>query len=190
MRYKGYILPYNPSYFSVKRSRNLLTYKLHKRVAYVQQSGMNPTVVSGRGVFFGKKAFAEFEKLKAVFNEESSGSLVLPNGERINAIFASLGLIGEAGKEPIEYSFEFVEEVRPNSGLTLKYLCKNLKSRNPLSVEIATLLLKKEKQKTDVACKYLGFYCPDEFVVGYGLDYSERYRNLSYIGVLDPKVYS
>jgi len=77
-----------------------------------------------------------------------------------------------------------------DSGLTLKYICKNLKSRGPLSVEVATLLLKKEKQKTDVECKYIGFTCPDEFVVGYGLDYAERYRNLPYIGVLDPKVYS
>ena len=77
-----------------------------------------------------------------------------------------------------------------DSGLTLKYLCKNLNSRRPLSVEIATLLLKKEKQETDITCKYLGFLCPDEFVVGYGLDYSERYRNLPYIGILDPKVYA
>lgn len=77
-----------------------------------------------------------------------------------------------------------------DSGLTLKYLCKNLKSRKPLSVEVATLLLKKEKQEADVNCKYIGLLCPDEFVVGYGLDYSERYRNLPYIGVLNPKVYS
>ena len=77
-----------------------------------------------------------------------------------------------------------------DSGLTLKYLSKNLKSRGPLSVEVATLLLKKEKQKADIKCRYIGEVCPDEFVVGYGLDYSERYRHLPYIGVLDPKVYS
>jgi hypoxanthine phosphoribosyltransferase len=77
-----------------------------------------------------------------------------------------------------------------DSGLTLKYISKNLKSRGPLSVEVATLLLKKEKQQTDVDCKYIGLICPDAFVVGYGLDYSEKYRNLPYIGVLDPKVYT
>jgi len=77
-----------------------------------------------------------------------------------------------------------------DSGLTLKYLSRNLKSRGPLSVEVATLLLKKEKQKADIECKYVGSVCPDEFVVGYGLDYSERYRHLPYIGVLDPKVYA
>jgi hypoxanthine phosphoribosyltransferase len=76
-----------------------------------------------------------------------------------------------------------------DSGLTLKYLSKNIRSRHPLSVEVATLLLKEGKQETDVTCRYVGFSCPDEFVVGYGLDYAERYRNLPYIGVLDPKVY-
>jgi hypoxanthine phosphoribosyltransferase len=55
---------------------------------------------------------------------------------------------------------------------------------------VATLLFKEGKQETDVRCRYVGFICPDEFVVGYGLDYAERYRNLPYIGVLDPKVYS
>jgi len=74
-----------------------------------------------------------------------------------------------------------------DSGLTLKYLLKNLKSRGPLSIEVATLLFKEGKQQTNVHCKYIGLICPDEFVVGYGLDYNEYYRNLSYIGVLDPE---
>jgi hypoxanthine phosphoribosyltransferase len=77
-----------------------------------------------------------------------------------------------------------------DSGLTLKYLSKNLKSRHPLSVEVATLLLKEGKQETDITCRYVGRICPDEFVVGYGLDYAERYRNLPYIGILNPRVYS
>ena len=73
-----------------------------------------------------------------------------------------------------------------DSGLTLKYLLKNIRSRKPLSVEVATLLFKEGKQETDVACKYVGLICPDEFVVGYGLDFDESYRNLPYIGVLEP----
>jgi hypoxanthine phosphoribosyltransferase len=77
-----------------------------------------------------------------------------------------------------------------DSGLTLKYLSKNLKSRHPLSVEVATLLLKEGKQETDITCRYVGLSCPDEFVVGYGLDYAECYRNLPYIGILSPRVYS
>jgi hypoxanthine phosphoribosyltransferase len=77
-----------------------------------------------------------------------------------------------------------------DSGLTLNYLKKNLKSRNPLSVEIATLLLKEGKQEVPVDCRYIGLICPDKFVVGYGLDFAESYRNLPYIGVLDPRAYS
>ena len=76
-----------------------------------------------------------------------------------------------------------------DSGLTLKYLSRTLASRQPRSLEVAALLRKQGAQKTDIACKYVGFECPDEFIVGYGLDYAERYRNLPYIGVLDPSVY-
>ncbi|MDR2035475.1 MAG: hypoxanthine phosphoribosyltransferase [Coriobacteriales bacterium] len=76
-----------------------------------------------------------------------------------------------------------------DSGLTLTYLLKNLKSRNPLSIEVATLLFKEGKQQTNVNCKYIGLTCPDEFVVGYGLDHNESFRNLPFIGVLDPSVY-
>ena len=76
-----------------------------------------------------------------------------------------------------------------DSGLTLKYLTKTLRSRDPKSLEIAALLRKEGAQKTDIDCRYVGFDCPDEFLVGYGLDYAERYRNLPSIGVLDPRVY-
>ena len=76
-----------------------------------------------------------------------------------------------------------------DSGLTLTYLMKNLQSRNPASLEVATLLRKKTPDQADVKCRYVGFECPDEFIVGYGLDYAERYRNLPYIGVLKPELY-
>lgn len=76
-----------------------------------------------------------------------------------------------------------------DSGLTLSYLMKNLSSRNPKSIEVATLLRKKTLQQADIDCRYIGFECPDEFIVGYGLDYAERYRNLPYIGVLKPEIY-
>ncbi len=80
-----------------------------------------------------------------------------------------------------------VEDVL-DSGLTLKYLSANLGSRSPNSLEIATLLLK--NQTPAVIPRYVGFDCPNEFVVGYGLDYAEHYRNLPYIGVLKREVYS
>lgn len=76
-----------------------------------------------------------------------------------------------------------------DSGLTLKYLLKNLSSRHPASIEIATLLRKKTLAQAKIDCKYIGFECPDEFIVGYGLDFAERYRNLPYIGVLKPEIY-
>lgn len=76
-----------------------------------------------------------------------------------------------------------------DSGLTLKYLLKNLASRRPASLEVATLLRKKTQAQAKIDCKYIGFECPDEFIVGYGLDFAERYRNLPYIGILKPEVY-
>ncbi len=77
-----------------------------------------------------------------------------------------------------------------DSGLTLSYLVENLKSRGPASVEICTILDKPDRRKIDLYIKYTGFKIPDEFVVGYGLDYAEKYRNLPYIAVLKEEVYS
>jgi hypoxanthine phosphoribosyltransferase len=76
-----------------------------------------------------------------------------------------------------------------DSGLTLSWLLKNLSSRNPASIAIVTLLRKPDAVKVDVGVKYVGFDIPNEFVVGYGLDYAERYRDLPYIGRLKPAVY-
>jgi hypoxanthine phosphoribosyltransferase len=87
---------------------------------------------------------------------------------------------------PVEGRHVIIVEDILDSGLTLKYLLKNISSRRPLSIEVATLLFKEGKQQTDIYCKYVGLVCPDEFVVGYGLDHAENYRNLPYIGVLDP----
>lgn len=76
-----------------------------------------------------------------------------------------------------------------DSGLTLSYMCKILKSRKPASLKICSLLDKPSRRKVDLKVDYLGFQIPDEFVVGYGLDYSEKYRNLPCIGVLKPEIY-
>ncbi len=76
-----------------------------------------------------------------------------------------------------------------DSGLTLSYLIENLKSRNPESVNICTLLDKPENRKAHIEIDYTGFVIPDEFVVGYGLDYAEKYRNLPYIGILKREIY-
>jgi hypoxanthine phosphoribosyltransferase len=73
-----------------------------------------------------------------------------------------------------------------DSGLTLSYLIRNLESRNPSSLEICALLTKPERREIDVHVRYTGFEIPNEFVIGYGLDFGERYRNLPYVAVLDP----
>jgi len=76
-----------------------------------------------------------------------------------------------------------------DSGLTLSWLVSNLRSRDPASVEICAMLRKPNSDQMDVKVAYTGFEIPDEFVVGYGLDYAERYRNLPFIGTLAPAVY-
>ncbi|MDT8715753.1 hypoxanthine phosphoribosyltransferase [Clostridium sp. 19966] len=76
-----------------------------------------------------------------------------------------------------------------DTGITLKYLLKNLKDRKPESIEIASLLNKPDRRKVEIEAKYLGFEVPDYFLVGYGLDYAEKYRNLSCIGVLKEEIY-
>jgi len=75
-----------------------------------------------------------------------------------------------------------------DSGLTLSYLMRNLEAREPASLEICALLTKPERREIDVPVRYVGFEIPNRFVIGYGLDFGERYRNLPYVGVLDPRL--
>lgn len=77
-----------------------------------------------------------------------------------------------------------------DSGNTLNYLKNMLMNRNPNSIKIATLLDKPERRTADIKADYYGFIVPDEFVVGYGLDYDEKYRNFPEVGVLKPEVYT
>jgi hypoxanthine phosphoribosyltransferase len=76
-----------------------------------------------------------------------------------------------------------------DSGLTLNWLVRNMRSRGPASVEVCALFRKPEAIKTDVSVRYVGFDIPNEFVVGYGLDYAERYRDLPFVGRLKAEVY-
>jgi hypoxanthine phosphoribosyltransferase len=77
-----------------------------------------------------------------------------------------------------------------DTGLTLNYLVRYLRGKSPASLKICTLLDKPARRLVDIPVDYVGFEIPDQFVVGYGLDYSERYRNLRFVGVLRPEVYS
>lgn len=92
--------------------------------------------------------------------------------------------------EDIEGRHVIIVEDILDSGVTLSYLKQYLMVRKPASVSIATLMDKPARRKADVYADYSCFEIPDAFVVGYGLDYNERYRNLPYIGVLKPEIYS
>ena len=87
--------------------------------------------------------------------------------------------------EAIEGKHVLVVEDIVDSGRTLSYLLENLKRRNPKSLKLCTLLDKPERRVTEVHVDYTGFEIPDQFVVGYGLDYMQRYRNLPYVGVVE-----
>ncbi len=91
--------------------------------------------------------------------------------------------------ENVEGKHVLVVEDIIDSGLTLNYLVDNLKSRQPASIKICTLLNKPDRRKVDVDIAYNGFTIPDYFVIGYGLDYAEKYRNLPFIGILKPEIY-
>ena len=91
---------------------------------------------------------------------------------------------------PLEnYDVLIVEDIL-DSGMTLDYITKILNERNPNSIKICTLLDKPARRKIDIKADYVGFLVPDEFVVGYGLDYDERYRNVPFVGVLRPEIYT
>jgi len=91
-------------------------------------------------------------------------------------------------KQPIEGKDVIIVEDIVDTGLTINYLMKTLKARKPKSIEVCTLLNKPSCRKVHVNLKYIGFDIPDKFVVGYGLDYNEYYRNLPCIGVLKDEV--
>ena len=87
------------------------------------------------------------------------------------------------------YDVLIIEDIL-DTGLTLSYIVDILKSRNPNSVKICTFLDKPERRKADIKADYTGVSVPDEFVVGYGLDYDEKYRYLPFVGILKPEIYS
>lgn len=87
------------------------------------------------------------------------------------------------------YDMVIVEDIL-DSGKTLSYLLEIIKSRNPKSIRLCTLFDKPDRREVDVKADYVGSEIPDEFIVGYGLDYDEKYRNLPFVGILDPQVYA
>jgi len=92
-------------------------------------------------------------------------------------------------EEPIEGRHVLLVEDIVDTGLTLKYLTEALQTRKPASIEVCALLDKQQARTQSIEVQWRGFVCPDAFVVGYGLDYAGKYRNLPYVGVLAPSVY-
>jgi hypoxanthine phosphoribosyltransferase len=86
---------------------------------------------------------------------------------------------------PIEGRDVLIVEDIVDSGLTLSYLLRTLRARNPASLEVCALLTKPERRKVDLPIRYVGFEIPNRFAIGYGLDYGQRYRNLPYVAVLE-----
>jgi hypoxanthine phosphoribosyltransferase len=86
---------------------------------------------------------------------------------------------------PIDDRHVLVIEDIIDSGLTLQYLMRNLKARNPASLEVCALLAKPDRLRVDLEPRYVGFEIPDRFVVGYGLDHAQRHRNLDYVAALE-----
>lgn len=92
--------------------------------------------------------------------------------------------------QPLDGKHVLVVEDIIDTGLTLRYILENLGTRNPASLKVCGLLLKEKDRALSVPVDYVGFRIPDRFVVGYGLDYAEHYRNLPYVGVLRPERYA
>ena len=108
----------------------------------------------------------------------ADGDLRPPGAER--TVKVDIGL-----DQPLDGKDVLIVEDIVDSGRTLSYLMEILRKRNPKSLHLCTLLDKPERRVTDVKVDYTGFNIPDEFVVGYGLDYDQKYRNLPYIGIVE-----
>lgn len=166
----------------LKRRVRELAAEVERDYAHLERPLLLVTVLRGAALFVADLARAIEMPVEIDFMAVSSyGSSTKSSG--VVRILKDLD-------EDIEGRDVLVVEDILDTGLTLKYLLRNLASRKPKSLEVITLLSKEGKQRVPIDCKYVGFSIPDEFVVGYGLDYAERYRNLPYIGVLKPAIYA
>lgn len=139
------------------------------------------TVLRGGAIFMADLARAIQLPLEIDFMAVSSYG----NGAKSSGVVRILKDLSSS----IEGKHVIVVEDIIDSGLTLAYLLKYLGSRNPASLTVAALLKKRTNVESPVQCVYTGFECPDKFIVGYGMDFAEKYRNLPYIGVLKPEAY-
>lgn len=111
MRFRGYQLKYNPSYLKISGAIDVVKYRLPFGKIYMKNKAKQPYIIQGKGVIFEEDYIQEFNKLKAIFEENISGKLVLPTGQTLDAYFKDLQIIGKGGQNLLEYSFEFIEKV-------------------------------------------------------------------------------
>ena len=139
-------------------------------------------VLRGVAVFFGDMIRAIDRPLEIDFMSISSyGASTTSSGV--------VRILKDLDENIIGRDVVVIEDI-VDTGLTLSYLVKLLRDRRPASLEICSLLNKPERRKQSVDVKYVGFTIPDQFVVGYGLDYAQKFRNLPYVGILKPEVYT
>ena len=126
---------------------------------------------------------------EVLYSEETIAAMVKRVGAEISRDYADKNLLlVSVLKGSVVFMADLMRAIL-DSGKTLHYLVDLLKSREPNSIEICTLFDKPERREVDVHAKYIGCAIPDAFIVGYGLDYDEKYRNLPFVGVLKPEVY-
>ncbi|MEG0751690.1 MAG: hypoxanthine phosphoribosyltransferase [Oscillospiraceae bacterium] len=147
--------------------------------------GRVPVIIS---VLKGSVVFVS-DLIRAIDVELEIDFMVVSSYENGTVSSGAVQVIKDVGTSLEGRDVLIVEDIL-DSGITLSYLKELMEVREPASLRIATLLDKPSRRKSDIVPDYVGFTIPDEFVIGYGLDYAERYRNLPYIGVLKPSVYA
>jgi hypoxanthine phosphoribosyltransferase len=161
------------------------------------------TQIQGRVVTLGKQLQNDYSGRQLILVSVLRGSIFFTTdlARRIalplSMDFLSISSYGEGSDSAVRITKDLEENIAGkdvllvediiDTGFTVKYLLRSLLSRNPRSVEICTLLDRRARRIIDLDIRYVGFEIPDKFVVGYGLDYKQQFRNLPYIGVVDPE---
>lgn len=173
-----------------------------EKILFSQEKILERTKVLGTQIsqdYMGKKLILiSILKGSAIFMADLLKNITIPCQIDFMAVSSYCGGTKSTGEvkiiKDLDMSLEgfdvlLVEDIL-DTGRTLNYIKNLLKNRNPSSINICTMLDKPSKRVVDIDAKYVGFKIPDEFVVGYGLDFKEEYRNLPFVGILKPSVYS
>lgn len=148
-------------------------------------AGKDPLFI---GVLKGSFVFMA-DLVRAVDLKSSLDFMAVSSYGRGTSSSGAVNILKDLNEDIVGRDIIIVEDIL-DSGVTLNYLCGYLNNRKPSSITLVTLFDKPARRKAPVKADYVGFEVPDEFIVGYGLDFDEKYRNLPYIGILKPEIYS